>query len=167
VRRLTVEELVTVASELGATATGDMAVLTEAQQVDRVLDALGPLLVAIVQQRPFSRRNHAIGLTSIDLLAQLNGLTLDLSPPEDVTALIAGIRDGLSTLEVRHWFARRARVESPVMRPSVAGPRCPVCSVPVREALASTRHIGITFATCGCCGQVLSRPVRHRPRQEA
>jgi hypothetical protein len=167
VRRLTADELVTVASELGATLTGDVTVLTEAQRVDRVLDALGPLLVAIVRQRPFDRRNHAIGLTSIDLLAQLNGLTLDLSPPEAVTALIAGIRDGRSNLDVRQWFARRAGPGSTATTPSVAGPRCPGCSVPVREALAATRQGRITFATCGCCGQVLSRPVRARPRQEA
>jgi hypothetical protein len=167
VRRLTADELVTVASELGATLTGDVTVLTEAQQVDRALDALGPLLVAIVQQRPFNRRNHAIGLTSIDLLAQLNGLTLDLSPPEAVTALIRGIRDGLSNLEVHQWFARRAGPGPTAITPSATGPRCPGCSVPMREALAATRHDQITFATCGCCGQVLSRPVRHRPRQEA
>jgi hypothetical protein len=166
VRRLTADELVTVASELGATLTGDVTVLTEAQQVDGVLDALGSLLVAIVGQRPFDRRNHAIGIASIDLLAQLNGLTLDLSPPEATAALITGIRDGLTTSEVRQWLASRAAPESAAIKPSMAGPRCPGCSVPVRVALAATRHDQITVATCGCCGQVLTRPVRHRPRQE-
>jgi hypothetical protein len=166
VRRLTADELVIVGSELGATLIGDIKALTEAQQVDRVLDALGSLLVAIVGQRPFDRRNHAIGLASIDLLAQLNGLTLDLSPPEAVAALIAGIRAGLSTAEVRRWFAHRAEPGWPVIEPSVVGPRCPGCSAPLREALATNRHDHITFAACGCCGQLLGRPVRHRPRQE-
>lgn len=165
-RRLTADELVTVASELGATLTGDVTVLTEAQQVDQVLDALGSLLVAIVRQRPFDRRNHAIGIASIDLLAQLNGLTLDLSPPEATAALITGIRDGLTTSEVRQWFARRAAPGSTAIKPPMAGPSCPGCSVPMREALAATRHDQITFATCGRCGQLLTRPIRHRPRQE-
>jgi hypothetical protein len=150
-----------VASELGAGVTGDVSKLAEAQQVDGVVEALASLLVAIVQRRPFDRRNNAVGIASIDLLARLNDQTLYLSPPEDVTAMITRIRDGLAATGVRDWLCGRITAKAPV-----AGPRCPACSVPLREALAAISVCRTTFATCGSCGQVLSRPIRHRPRQE-
>lgn len=160
-RRLTTDELVAVASELGAAVTGDVSALAEVQQVDEVVDALALLLVAIVQRRPFDRRNNAVGVASIDLMARLNDQTLDLSPPQDVMAVITRIQDGLAATGVREWLCSRITANAPV-----AGPRCPACSVPLREALAAVRLGRTTFPTCGSCGQVLCRPVRHRPRQE-
>jgi hypothetical protein len=161
-RRLTGDELVAVASALGAEATGDVPALAAVQQGDGVLDALASLLVAIVRRRPFDRRNHAVAITSIDLLARLNGHTLRLSPPQDVATLITRISDGLPAPEVRNWLCNHTATTAPV-----AGPRCPSCSVPLREALAAVRLDPIIATTCGSCGQVLGRPARHRPRQEA
>lgn len=160
-RRLTSDELVAVASELGAGVTGDVPALAEVQQVDGLVEALTALLVAIVRRRPFDRRNHAVGIASIDLLAQLNDRTLDLSSPEDAMALIARIQDGLAATAVRDWLGSHITARAPV-----TGPRCPACSVPLREAIAAVPVGRITFATCGNCGQMLSRPVRQRPRQE-
>lgn len=48
-RRLTSDELVDVATELGAEAVGDVSGLAQVQQVDRLVDALASLLVAIVE----------------------------------------------------------------------------------------------------------------------
>jgi hypothetical protein len=164
VRRLSADELEAVASELGAAVTGDVAQLAEIQRVDAVVEALASLLVAIVRHRPFDRRNHAVGVASIDLLARLNGHTLDLAPPEDVATLIAGIRDGLSTGEVRDWLAGRLAVDVPA--PAAAPPRCPACSMPLREALAGVGvGVGrISLPFCGGCGHVLTPPVRPRSR---
>jgi hypothetical protein len=161
-RRLTGDELVAVASALGAEATGDVPALAAVQQVDGVVDALASLLVAIVRRRPFDRRNHAVAITSIDLLAQLNGHTLRLSPPEDITALITRIRDGLAAPEVRNWLCNHTATTAPVARP-----RCPSCSVPLREALVTVRLDLIIVTTCGNCDHMLGRPARQRPRQEA
>jgi hypothetical protein len=161
VRRLSADELVAVASELGAEVTGDVSKLVEAQRADKVIEALAMLLVAIVQGRPFDRRNHAVGVASIDLLAELNGHSLDLAPPADVTALIAKVRDGLAASEVRDWLSGRITLGTPA-----AGPRCPACSMPLRESLATVPIGRITLPTCGGCGHLLGPPVRHRPRQE-
>jgi Zn ribbon nucleic-acid-binding protein len=157
VRRLSADELVAVASELGAEVTGDVSELTEVQRVDEVVEALALLLVAIVRRRPFDRRNNAVGVASIDLLARLNGHSLDLAPPEDVKAMIARIRDGLATSEVRDWLGGRVALGAPA-----AGPRCPACSTPLREALATVPVDRITVPTCGACGHVLGQPFRHR-----
>lgn len=129
------------ASELGAEVTGDVSELAEAQQVDTVVEALASLLVAIVQRRPFDRRNNAVGVASIDVLARLNGQTLDLAPPQDVKAMIAKVQDGLGAMEVRDWLRSRITRAVPVARP-----RCPAC---------------------GGCGHLLSGSVHRRSRQEA
>jgi hypothetical protein len=162
VRRLSADELVAVASELGAEVTGDVSELAEVQRVDVVVEALASLLVAIVQRRPFDRRNNAVGVASIDLLARLNGHSLDLAPPEDVKAMVARIRDGLAASEVRDWLCGRI-----ALLPPAAGPRCPACSMPLRDALAAVPVDRVTLPTCGGCGHVLGQPFRPRPRQEA
>lgn len=154
-RRLTSDELVDVATELGAQAVGDVSGLAQVQQVDRLVDALASLLVAIVERRPFDRRNHAVGVASVALLARLNGRALDLSPPEDVAATIARIQEGLAASAVRDWLGPRLMTEASV------GPRCPTCAVPLREALGAAAVDRAPIPTCGLCGQVLG-PVHHR-----
>jgi hypothetical protein len=170
VRRLSADELEAVASELGAAVTGDVAELEEVQQVDVVVEALASLLVAIVRHRPFDRRNHAVAVASIDLLAQLNGQTLDLAPPEDVATLIARIRDGLPTGEVRDWLAGRLAAVAAEAPSTASAPSCPACSMPLREALAGVGvgvGVGrISLPFCGGCGHVLTPPIRPRSRQE-
>jgi hypothetical protein len=158
---LTADELLAVAAELGTAATADVAELAAVQRADTLVDVVASLLVAIVRGRPFERRNGAVGVASADLLARLNGHALDLGPAEDTAAVIARIRDGLPAIEVRAWLVCRL-----APRPTVAGPRCPVCSMPLREGLAVLPAGCITFPTCGGCGHLLSRPLRTRPRQE-
>lgn len=160
-RRLTADELVAVAAELGTVATGDVAELAAVQRAGSLLDAVASLLVTIVRRRPFERRNGAVGVASADLLARLNGRLLDLEPPEAAAAVSAGIRDGLPDAGVRDWLAGRL-----VARPPATGPRCPACSMPLREALAALPAGRVTFPTCGGCGHLLGRPLRPRSRQE-
>jgi hypothetical protein len=170
VRRLTSDELEEVAAELGAVVTGDVSALAAAQRVDGLVEALAGLLVAIVRLRPFDRRNHAVAVAAIDLLAGLNRRPLDLSPPEEVAGVIAEIRDGLADAQVCAWLRARTGCAA---EPSaaIAGPCCPACGLPLREALAALPAGRILLGTCGNCGQVLGRPVpprhRPRPRQEA
>jgi hypothetical protein len=166
VRRLTADELVAVASELGAAATGDVAAPVAAQRVDGLVEALAALLVAVVRHRPFDRRNGAVGVAAVDLLAQLNHRSLDLTPPEEVAGVVARIRDGMATAEVCAWLRPRT---GPTCGAPVAGPCCPACGMPLREALAAVPIGRVALATCGNCGRVLGRParLRPRPRQEA
>jgi hypothetical protein len=160
VRRLTSHELVDVATELGAEAVGDVSGLVQVQQVDRLVDALASLLVAIVERRPFDRRNRAVGVASVALLARLNGRALDLSPPEDVAATIARIQEGLAASAVREWLGPRLVAEASVAR-------CPTCAVPLREALGTAAPSRVPIPTCGLCGQVLGPPHHrsHRSRR--
>lgn len=161
-RRLTTRELLEVAAELGARATVDVTGLTAIQETDgAVVDAMASLLVAVVKGRPFDRRNNAVGIVAADLLARLNGRNVDLEPPEEVLALIARIRSGLSASEAGAWLFGRVTV-----RPPVVGPRCPGCSMPLREALAVQTADQLVVPSCAGCGRVLARPFRHRPLQE-
>lgn len=162
-RRLSTEELLALACELEATATGDVSELAVAQEVDTVVDAIALLLVAIVQGRPFDRRNGAVGVAAVDLLARLNGQTLLLEPPDEVMAMMGRIRDGLADSEVRDWLAGRVAARAAVVRP-----RCPACSMPLRESLAAETVLANRFglAVCGGCGHLLDQRFHHRRLQE-
>lgn len=161
-RRLTTGELLEVATELGAQAAVNVTGVTAIQQADgTVVDAMASLLVAVVAGRPFDRRNDAVGIVAVDLLARLNGRNVDLEPPEEVVALVARIRAGQPVSEVGAWLSGRVTV-----RPPVVGPRCPGCSIPLREALAVQTADLIVVPLCAGCGRVLSRPFRDRRLQE-
>jgi hypothetical protein len=75
--------------------------------------------------------------------------------------MIVKIRDGLAAADVRDWLCDRIALGAPA-----AGPRCPACSMPLREVLATVPVGRTTLPTCGGCGHVLGPPVRRRPRQE-
>lgn len=161
-RRLTTRELLEVATELGAQAIVDVTGLTAIQETGgAVVDAMASLLVAVVKGRPFDRCNDAVGIVAVDLLARLNGRDVDLEPPEEVLALIAGIRAGLPASEAGAWLFGRVTVRRPVV-----GPRCPGCSMPLREALAVRTTDQLAVPSCAGCGRLLARPFRHRPLQE-
>jgi hypothetical protein len=140
-----------------------MADLTVAQEADTVVDAIALLLVAIVHGRPFDRRNGAVGVAAVDLLARLNGQALHLEPPAEVTAMIGRIRDGQADSEVRGWLVGRVAARARVVRP-----RCPACSMPLREGLAADTVLADRFAlaVCGGCGHLLGQRFHNHRLQE-
>lgn len=160
-RRLSADELLDVAGALGAAPVGDVSGLASVEEVDGELaGVMAWLLVGIVEGRPFDRRNGAVGVAVIDLLARVNGRTLDLEPPEDVIALLAEIRGGRPLAEVRAWLAPRLGSKA------ASGACCPACSMPLREALAVRTAGRLGVPQCGGCGHVLAAPFHHRPLQE-
>ena len=160
-RPLTVDELLEVADALGAVPIGDVSGLASVEEVDAgLVGVMARLLVVIVEGRPFDRRNDAVAVAAVGLLARLNGSALELEPHEDVILMLGEIQRGLPATEVRAWLDAR------LARPASTGAHCPVCSMPLREALAieSAGRLGVPM--CGGCGHVLAPPFRHRPLQE-
>ena len=161
-RRLTTDELLLVATELAAVPLRDVPSLESIQETgEGVVGAMAHLLVAIVGGMPFDRRNGAIGIAAADLLGRLNRRRIDLEPPEGVVALLADVRAGLSVADVRAWLESRV-----FLVPPAACPRCPSCSMPLREAFAAQTAGAFVVPACAGCGHPLARPFRQRPLQE-
>jgi hypothetical protein len=164
VRRLTTDDLLDIGAALGAGDADDLDDIVRVQELDReVVGAITMLMFAILERRPFWRRNRAVAVVAADVLARVNGRSLELTPADEVQSVVARIAEGrMEAWEVGVWLFGRITIRRPI-----PGPRCAGCGMPLRESLEVRRAADSLLLVPGCasCGRILGRPFTDRPLQ--